>query len=450
MRDRPNGSKHAPRNLKAGALVSALILGLALVSLHARAYVPLSPIDELQHIDYLEQASRFDLVRNGERVGSVAMREQACRTVDSPGFVSPPCDAAELRPEQFQELGYNTAATHPPTYYTLTGLAARAVLATPQVDSFVAAGRLVGGLWLGLGLFVTFLLCRRLGARWTSTTGALLLLATTPVVLHSSAVVTNDAPSLFVGGLLVLLALLVRERAASPLWLAAAAALATAVKATNILAVGVAALVLLIPIASAWRTPATLPDDRRATTQRNLVGAGLVIFGGLASPLVWMNVSRATVIPDAGSSPMSRFMVPTFDWTYPVVNFFATFTPLQNPYVPGILQTTAILFIVSLLNLLVALALAGAAWYRTQSAAVNDVAVSTMVGLALGGPLLVVLFFVMADSYIAIPARYGLSLLPAAFGVLAHGTSLHRWGGTALLSLGVLSLVSVLGALLPG
>ena len=60
-----------------------------MVLLHERDYTPLSPVEKLQHIDYLDQASRFDLVRTGEHVGEVAMREQACRTVDSPGFVSP-------------------------------------------------------------------------------------------------------------------------------------------------------------------------------------------------------------------------------------------------------------------------------------------------------------------------------------------------------------------------
>ena len=82
----------------------------------------LSPLDELQHVDYLDQASRFDFVHNGERVGQLAMREQACRTVDSPGFVSPPCKAKDLKPVQFQEGGFNTASADPPTYYVLTGL----------------------------------------------------------------------------------------------------------------------------------------------------------------------------------------------------------------------------------------------------------------------------------------------------------------------------------------
>ena len=62
------------------------------------------------------------------------MREEACRGVDSPGFVTPPCRDPELRPEQFQELGINSAATHPPTYYAVTGWAARVVDELPRCE----------------------------------------------------------------------------------------------------------------------------------------------------------------------------------------------------------------------------------------------------------------------------------------------------------------------------
>ena len=450
MHDRDRTWLGRGRSATALVLVALFGLGCTLSVLHARAYTPLSPLDELQHVDYLEKASHFDLVRGGERVGAVAMREQACRTVDSPGFVSPPCDAEDLIPEQFQEDGFNTAATHPPTYYTLTGLAARALRATPQVDSIVTAGRVIGGVWLGLGLGMTYLLCRRLGAGRTATTGALLLLATTPVVLHASAVVTNDAPSLFAGGLVVLAALRVRERALSPIWLGPAAALATAIKATNILAVGVAALVVLLPVLSDWRNPRVAFRDRRAATRRGALSTVLLLGGAFLPPLVWAAFSRATAIPNAGSSPMSRFMVPRLEWSHLLANLFATLTPVQNAYLPGIVQTSAVLLIVALLNLLLVIAVVGAAWYRTGSVTANDLAVSTMVALVLGGPLLVVMMFTFADSYVAIPSRYGLSMLPAAFAVLAHGVSLHRWGGTFLLGVGFLSLVAVLAVLVPG
>src|SRR6478672_4908576 len=155
-------SRPSPGSL--AAAVALMALAAVLVVLHVRAYTALSPLDELQHVDYLDQASRFDFVHDGERVGQLAMREQACRTVDSPGFVSPPCHARHLTPVQFQEGGFNTASGDPPTYYAVTGLLARVAIHLPGVDSLVTGGRLVGALWLGLGLIGTFVLARRLGA----------------------------------------------------------------------------------------------------------------------------------------------------------------------------------------------------------------------------------------------------------------------------------------------
>ena len=75
---------------------------------------------------------------------------------------------------------------------------------------------------------VTYLLARRLGASPVAAFGGVLLLATTPVVLHSSATITSDAPSLLVGGLLCLTAMLVADRRVSVWWLAPAATLCTA------------------------------------------------------------------------------------------------------------------------------------------------------------------------------------------------------------------------------
>ena len=75
-------SRRSPGSL--AAAVALMALAAVLSVLHVRAYTALSPLDELQHVDYLDQASRLDFVHNGERVGQLAMREQACRTVDSP------------------------------------------------------------------------------------------------------------------------------------------------------------------------------------------------------------------------------------------------------------------------------------------------------------------------------------------------------------------------------
>ena len=265
-------------------LGGCLSLAAVLVLMHLRVYTTLSPIDELQHLDYVDSMTRFDIVRSGETVGPVAMREEACRGVDSPGFATPSCDAPVLRPEQFQESGINTAATHPPVYYLTTGAVAEVVDAVPGVESFLAAARL---LWLGFGLALIFALARRLGANVMSAAGACLLLAATPAVLHSSTVLTNDAPSLVVGSLLFLAGLGVLERRLHPGWLAAAAALATSIKVTNIVAVG--AVLFLLVLARERQSPRQgLDTDEGRAPGRwapRWGAAAIVVVAGLLPPL---------------------------------------------------------------------------------------------------------------------------------------------------------------------
>src|SRR5437660_6480466 len=127
-----------------------LLLSITLVGLHVRAYPKLSPIDELQHIDALYRASHGEIVRRGQLVGQEAMGEEACRGIDAL-FRPPPC-GGPYQPSRFQEAGINTADIHPPTYYFATVGVADLLRAVGLASNLVDAGRLVGALWLGLGL----------------------------------------------------------------------------------------------------------------------------------------------------------------------------------------------------------------------------------------------------------------------------------------------------------
>ena len=428
-------SRPSPRSL--AAAVALMVLAVVLVVLHVRAYTALSPLDELQHVDYLDQASRFDFVHNGERVGQLAMREQTCRTVDSPGFVSPPCKARDLKPVQFQEGGFNTASADPPTYYVLTGLAARTLVHLPGVDSLVTGGRLVGGLWLGLGLVGAYTLARRLGARADAAFGAVALLATTPVVLHASATVTSDAPALLVGALLFLAGLAVLERGASSWWLFAAAVLAALVKVSDLVAVGAVFLVVLM----AFRKGGGARPARG-----RLVRALLALVVGAVLPTVlWTAVSATAATPQAGDNPMDqRFHVAALTWGQLSGNATATLTAVKGAYTPAVLATPTVSLLAVALDLLLIVALAGAAWFGTGRRSADDVARGTLAAMLLGGPGFVLLVYVGAHAYVPIPSRYGLSLLPAAAAVLAVVAARHRFGGRALLGLGAVGVLAVL------
>ena len=121
-----------PTLLDRAALTFCVALAVLVVALHVREYRPLSPIDELQHLDYLYKAPSGHIVARGERIGEAALREETCRGLDAP-IALPSCTApAPLDPDEFQERGFNTASVHPPTYYFLTGTAAKAVKSVLQ------------------------------------------------------------------------------------------------------------------------------------------------------------------------------------------------------------------------------------------------------------------------------------------------------------------------------
>ena len=146
---------------------------------------------------------------------------------------------------------------------------------------------------------------------------------------------------------------------------------------------------------------------------------------------------------------MSRFGVPKIGWNELGANLYALVTPVANTYIPAVLGTTlAVGLMTVLLNLLLLTSNLGVAWFGGASGRVQDLAIALTIGMFTGGVFFVLLIYYGANAYIAIPSRYGLSLLPGAVGVLAWAASRRRWGGSLLLAVGVLNLFVVLRVLL--
>jgi hypothetical protein len=194
-----------------------VVVPVLLVSLHVRTYTKLSPIDELQHIDYMFRSPGLHQVKAGTQDSQAAMREEACRGIDAV-FSAPPCTDKTLKPAQFQDQGYDTAYIHPPTYYDVTWVAGEAVKATGTKSS-VTAWRLVGALWLAAGLLLTYAAGVRMGASRLALLGLLILLASAPSILQTNSTVSPDAASTFIGGAALYL-LCLWERAGRWRWAA--------------------------------------------------------------------------------------------------------------------------------------------------------------------------------------------------------------------------------------
>ena len=230
--------------------LACLVLATVVVVTSAYVYPNISLFDEITHADYARHASQLELVRRGDVLSQEMLDEWACRGPFDGSDALPDCGSGPYVPAEFPGLGINYNHSHPPTYYVVTGMGARALQAVTGIDSFVLAARLVGILWLAAGMYLV-----QLAARWAGV-GPLvarcvgLLAAFLPTVIHASSTVTNDAAALVAGAGVLVLGLQVLAGRRHPAWLVPATLAVTSLKVLDIVAivpVGVLALV------AAWR-----------------------------------------------------------------------------------------------------------------------------------------------------------------------------------------------------
>lgn len=441
-----------------GAFVDALVpialalLAVVFVALQVHAYTRLSPIDELQHIDSLYKAPAAPAP--GDRVGQEAMRQQDCRGVDAPGFEPGPCrPLGSFDPADFQEKGYNTAAANTPIYYTATRGLAEAVRAATSADDLVTAARLAGGVWLGLGVALTYLVGRRRGVGRASMLVVAALLAAAPGLQFPSGTITPDAWSLMVGALLLLAVTWWEESPtkARAALLVALAIVVTLVKMTNLVGVAAVAFYLLLGPLHGEAPDDAEPPSRRRPGRLAPVATGIVT--GAAAVLAagaWMAYvgTRRQMDPADLPDMVTRFQVPAFPWAGLVDNALVLVQPLAAPVPVGTLTWSVLgtaLASMVLLSGTVASAVLGAT--SARSAALGR---SALLAAILGALALVVTGYLTSSSYFPLPPRYGLTLLaPMAVvtaACLRTRTSVTIVGGVALVAVAA-SAVRLLGVL---
>jgi hypothetical protein len=443
------------------AAIGWLLVAAVVVLPFVHTFTRLSFIDEYQHVDYLAKTQQLEHVNGGERVGQVAMREQACRGMDLEGVVLPKCGKRHYDPVEFPGAGFNHTYADPPTYYLITAPLTSAVQKVTGLDSMVTAARSIGVLWLGAGLTATWALALRLGASRRAAVGATLLIATTPAVMLSGGTVTTDAPQLLAGGILCLVALAVVEGRRAWWWLAPTAFAVSAFKVTSLAAVGLVA-VLLVATWWARRRGPTADDD--ATTAEDVTGPGATttvtdattathewralaaMLVGAVIPLVaWNAYSSATAFSSVDDIPVGQqFKVTHLTWASLTDSVPRMVSPVRRPSAPVFVMSDTVTVLLALTNVLLVIACVAVAWYGSQRQVVTRLALGTAVAMALGAPAYLVMLYVTEHVSYWIPGRYGLSILPAAAALLAVAASRRNVGGSALLVLGGLSAVALL------
>lgn len=315
------------------AVAALMLCSLMLVGLHARAYTTLSPIDELQHIDFAIKAGDFEPPRVNDLVGFDAMAEAACRGVDAPQYIGPQCGLDEYDPEDFQENGVNTAAGQFPIYYTSTGVISRVIVDIGVLDSKVTAARIVGGLWAGAAWGVMWYVLALLRIPRGRRALALAVLVVTPLTLFHAATVNADTILMFTGALAVLAALKYEAGRLNGWLLLVAYAALYFVEPTNILPIAASAAYLTVRVS--WQPGASWL--RRLTP--------LIVF-----PMVLLlrlrlakQIQRTLFPPSPRTSSPNMFRDNAAPdgvvWDKLLDQLPKIFTPVNNAYVPPFMRT---------------------------------------------------------------------------------------------------------------
>lgn len=445
------------------AVAALMLCSLLLVSLHARAYTTLSPIDELQHIDFTIKAGDFEPPRVNDLVGFDAMAEAACRNVDAEFYIGPLCGLDEYDPEDFQENGVNTAAGQFPIYYTATGVVSRVIVATGALDSQVTAARIVGGMWAGAAWGVMWYVLALLRIPRGRRAIALATLIVTPLTLFHASTVNADAILMLTGSLAVLAALKYEAGRLNGALLLAAYAGLYFVEPTTILAIAASAAYLTVRVS--WK-PGT-------STLRRVIP--LVVFAMVL--LLRLRVARVIHRFFFPASP--RTNRPTMfrdnaapngvEWDRLLEQLDNIFTPVNIAYVPPFMesvQTRALMEVTDWLLIgamfLGAVGLAGPAirsgltamGVRSEIgdadeavAAADEVAAVQsmwltrfgMLTLLAAGPFYTFSFAYFSNAFFPAPGRFGLPLV--VFMVVALASAMRtRW------AVAMVSVVATLAA----
>jgi hypothetical protein len=411
-------------------VVGALfVLAILLVGLHVHGYTKVSPVDELQHIDYLYQIP--DHPDPDDRVGQEALHQQLCRGLDAPGFPPPGCQPGRLDPAAFQESGYNTAAGYTPLYYAGTRLIAEVIQPLTPVDDLVTAGRMAGGVWLALGVALMYAAGRLRGiARGPLLTTSALVCAS-PAMLFPSSTIAPDATALAAGGALMLGLSWWEQRPSGRRGavLVLLAVVAALVKTTFLCGVAAVALYLLLR----WARGLRRPD----VSHRGLLLGIVASVASLVATAAWsLYFARLPQIAEEDLPDMAvRFRVASFSWTGLGDSLLSLVQPLSSPWViVGNPQLAVIA--TGVVSLVLTGGVLAAGVFGSAPERERDLARATLVAALLTAVGLVVLAYVTAGSYIPLPARYGMALV-APMGICTAACVRTRG------SLGILAGVTV-------
>ncbi|WP_062377587.1 glycosyltransferase family 39 protein [Demequina pelophila] len=384
----------------------------------------LSRIDEPTHADYAYQVAHGTVPYAGSVIAPEIRDLWACAGQER--YELPACgDDAEAWEFPYQGQQYNYP--HPPLYYAVVGVPARAIAAVTGTD-FITAARLLGIGWLAGGMLMLFVALRRWRIDPAAAIIAPLLLPAFPRVLHAVTTVNPDAAAILIGASALWLAARILVDDDAPWWLGALLAGAA----------GISKTITTVPFIAlgALMTFRALRDWRRRGRPR---GRDVAMIAGMAGAillpyLAWSAFQSGHgdphwVNPLVGLNTRDVVGLPGSEW---METLFSGLELASDYYVQPPLNVALLVSWTRLLNVLIIGAI-----FAVIVACAKEPARRSLGWLVLAGTALFpTIVQIQAYFNTAVPqyfphvtGRYGLALIPAAVAcivVAAHKAGYRR------------------------
>lgn len=383
----------------AWALATLLLTLVAVIVVVPAATGPggVSPLDEYWYTDALAKADQGELSNTGDKVDNYARQVMACRGVIG---VNPPTPACGVpQPDASVPLnGFTAADIHPPTYFFLTAAASKLVRASGLTEDLLIAGRLVGVLWLTLGMLAMLTLGRSWGAGWVVPLFTTVAIGASPLLVSASGYLSPDALGLLVGAG-VLLAVTHWQRGRLPSAVLLLMALLPAfVKVPFVLAPLFGAFLLLVAGVAghtSWR--------------RALTGATILVGGAGAGAVLWQQVRGVLAVGVPVLHPEAEQPV-AFSSFAKYLGYYLDVIPVSSG-APIPVSSMLGVAVQPLAWLLLAAALGGLL-LRRRDDPLLPVCWAGMAGMVLGSIVLSLIVLMASGGFLIGTPRYGLALVP--------------------------------------
>ena len=419
----------------------SLAVMITAVHMHSNAA---SPFDEWVYLDYLFKVPTQGFVHQGEHIGHAALQIASCDGVVLYGKLGDPCGSSRSTYALYPYIGRTGADAYTPIYFWVTYGAGKAVQFITRGD-LIESARITSAFWLAGGMIAFYSLLRMFRVNKLVIIAIGLCYIASPVAWWSNSFVSTDAPSFFFGATIFLTAYRFAVGKASGWWLVGFSVLATLVKVTNILAVGLAALFLVFlavnrarPIDRRWLSPQKWksPDIRHP-----LAFGVLSSVSSIVAQLIWLWIRSAESVgssPDQGiGSPLTLRAIASqlVNFLPETINSGSNMVSLDGSY--GYVMPD---YLTSPLSWICVAGVIGALMITNHDVTHGAMRWSIAVSSVIFAPILAIGLMQTQGFYFQIPSRYGLSLLPLFLAMFAI-TMKNRFLAVATLTFGCMLIL---------